>query len=680
MSYEGIVDFIKTYEVDGDFPYMLALSSTAVNDAPFEVDYVDLYDNYPAFAKEIKDNPEKIIEKSGWDIRTAAKQLNPERYEDDLTPITLRIKNYLGTHQIRTLGHKLIEQLTSIEGIITQMGVPYPEMVEICYKCLHCAAEVTMSQNSQFTRKPDQCPSYAPRDGCKNKKDFEIVPKKTKYREVQIGVMEENADDVSPGLLPKKFKIELDEALCDTVAAGSRVRLTGWIKGKLFKKNDNNPVIDLYFHVNNVEYLDIVDNHVEFNDDDVEQFHELIKREDYVEYLIKSVAPVLQGLDEIKLFLALQQVGGVEKRIGEEVKRGSIHGELAGDPSEGKSVLLTWASRLNNRGVSVTGGGASGVGLTASVNRNETTGDWMLQAGAFVLADRGHVSIDEIEKMRNEDREHIHPAMEQQIIAVNKAGINAQLYTRCSVLGASNPKDGKWKPELGIEGNVSNLPPALLSRFDCIFILINDRTLEEELERASFIINLHKNQDIGDVISEAFLKKFFTYAKMLKPRITDDVTDRLKELYGTLYSASKQMPDSIMVTPRQLEGLIRLSEASAKLHLREETTMSDAEIAIRVLRASLLQSAVDNETDNIDLKSLYGTKPTKGDRLKSVPVIVERLMNQSVDQTRVSRVVFIEYAHKTWKITEAQAGKFLENAIKDGSVYCPTPATLAVSQ
>jgi len=418
-------------------------------------------------------------------------------------------------------------------------------------------------------------------------------------------------------------------------------------------------------------------------DEDIDKYAEWVKDEEWIPRLIESTAPTLTGMNDIKLFLCLQQVGGVQKNIGGDYKRGSIHGLLGGDPGEGKSVCLEWAKRISPRGIGVAGGGASGVGLTASVKHDKESGDWILQAGAFVLADNGHVSVDEIEKMDDDDREHIHPAMERQIVPVNKAGINAELSARCSVLGACNPKNGMWNQYLSIEENVSNLPPALLTRFDCIFTLINNRVEDEERKRVKYVLDIHKGVNGHEHIDETELTKFFTYARELRPKLTDEVSDKLEEIYIQLFKAGKTQEErTVMITLRQLEGLVRLTEASAKLHLREDTTLEDAEIAVRVLKASLLQSALNQDTGNIDITQYYreyGPK-TKSQMIKETPQIIERLCRRSVDTSRVNRVDFIEESSKIWKCSKSDAGDVLNVLLKDGTVYCPTPYSIAVSQ
>lgn len=666
-SYDDFTSWVKLNKSE-------ELSSSAYYGKPIKIDYTELYDELQDFAFQLFQEPESILTESQRYLRNEARQLNPDMFVTEDDTVDIQIINLPDETDIKYLNHKNLGKLIQIEGIITQLGNPYPRMVDICYKCPVCLDTFYIHQDEQFTKQPEKC--FA----CDNRKGFIIVPDKTRYTTKQNGVIQELPEKTSGGSIPKNFKIEFTENLCDKVGVGGKVKLVGWIKGRLYKKNDPNPVLELYFYVNSITRSDELDIISEITEEEITEYHTWVQTEDFIEQLIASTAPTLKGLDEVKLFLCLQQVGGVSKKIGEEYKRGSIHGELAGDPGEGKSVCLEWAKRMSNRGIMVTGGGASGVGLTASADRDQLTGEWVLRAGALVLADKGHVSIDEIEKMRDEDREHIHPAMEAQRISVNKAGINAELYTRCSILGASNPKDGVWNTNIDIRGNVSNLPDTILTRFDCIFILTNDRKVEEELERADYVLDIHQKQITDQKISEEKLKKFFSYARTLKPRITDEVKERLRELYGVIFKAS-QLPDekTIMITLRQLEGLIRLSEASAKLHLRDETIIDDAEVAIRVLKASMLQSAVNSETGELDMGRFYSAPKTKRDMIREAPKILEFLCRQNIDETQVSKQRFVEYSSKRWNISSGDVGEIMNLLLKDGTFFCPTPYTLALS-
>jgi len=659
----SFVDFLKEYD---EGKYVKRIQQTALFNKPFIVDFSDLYLFDPEYTMTLVNDPEKLLPEMETELTYEVRLVNPKRGSNI---VKIRFINSTNKRTLRELDHTQLEKFIEVNGIVTQRTNPISKMVKSCYRCLQCGAQIFIDQESQFTMKPEKCPENTGRsNGCRNTKDFEIVPKLTEYKRVQSIKIQETPDQTPIGLLPKSIEVELEGDLCDVIQPGTRVVLLGWLKGRLFKKNDVNPVIDIYFYTNNAILKDNGDYSQEVTDEDIRRFHELVEREDFDDLLIRSTVPHLYGLKGIKKFMNLQQVGGVEKTIGEARKRGSIHGLLAGDPGEGKSDCLVWQSRLNTRGINVSGGGASGVGLTASVVKDPETSQWTLMAGAFVLADRGHVSVDEGEKMKNEDREHIHPAMEQQEININKAGINQPLPTRCSVLMAVNPDSGQWLEYQSFQENVSKIPIPLISRFDCIFILKNDREVEEEMVKADYILSLHRTESLGDVIDEDVLKKFYVYARQQKPVLTDEAESRLRELYKTLYSGSKQQ-NIIMITPRQLEGLIRLSEASAKLHLRDKVLLEDAEYAIDVMKASLLQSAIDSSTGSINIGKLYSGGDGAKERREALPRIVKQMSDENLDGDWVHEDDLRKYLMELWRIEELEATSLLHQAEKAKIIF-----------
>ena len=580
------------------------------------IDYTSiLYNHDQEYADRILVEPTLIDDLSGTASRLAD---NHKRVCIINLPYTKPI------HKLRSEDNY---NLIQIEGtVILRTGV-LSRPKTLVYSCPACPAEISVEQTEQWLITPEKCTN------CDNRKGFKKCYEKTTfddYQWIQVQELNENTQNSSA---PSKIKVLLRNSHVESCEVGDIIKLTG--VPKVLESSSTSKTLEMKTYIDSTG---IVNNRDEsrgaVTEDRIQQFHELAEREDFLDLMINSTASTLYGLNEEKLFLDLQQVGGVEKMVYGEYKRGSIHGWFPGDPSEGKSVMLDWATRMSQRGMSVGGGGASGVGLTASVRHDKDLSEWVLDPGALVLADNGHVSIDEIEKMRDEDRNAIHPAMEQQRITINKAGINANLLTRASVLGASNPKNGKWNKYMSIGANIDNLPPALHTRFDCIFLFINDREWEDEEKRAEHVINIH-SENIGDsdseLLDEKTMKQYFMYARTFKPKLTKKVTGRLKQVYKTLFDAGKaQEEETTMITLRQLEGLIRLTEASAKLHLRDVAIVEDAEVALRVLKASLFKTAFNEEKQVIDMSSFYkdtGKPRSKQDKI----LIVENMIKGYVE-------------------------------------------------
>jgi len=628
------------------------------------IDFITIINHDEPYSKAMLDSPEKEI-KILSEVASKLAGKTKTVFITNLPALNTPIHLLRSEHNFK---------LIQVDGIVTQRGIISSRPRIIYYHCPACGLDISVEQDEQWRITLDRC-------GCDNRKGFKIVTEKTIYDDYQWIELRELNENTPSGKSPDKIKVLLRNTLVDSCEVGEMITITS-IR-KTIQKAPNT----LYLEEKNYLLCTGLTNKtinlmLNLTDEDIEKYRKWVKDEKWINRLIESTAPTLTGMDDIKLFLCLQQVGGVQKNIGGDYKRGSIHGLLGGDPGEGKSVCLEWAKRVSPRGIGVAGGGASGVGLTASVKHDKESGDWVLQGGAFVLADNGHVSVDEIEKMDDDDREHIHPAMERQIVPVNKAGINAELSTRCSVLGACNPKNGMWNQYLSIEENVSNLPPALLTRFDCIFTLINNRGEDEERKRVKYVLDIHKGVNDHEHIDETELTKFFTYARELQPKLTDEVSDKLEEIYIQLFKAGKTQEErTVMITLRQLEGLVRLSEASAKLHLREETILEDAKIAVRVLKASLLQSALNHDTGNIDITQYYreyGAK-TQREMIQDAPRLLASILKSNVDTVKCDRREFVQRAVKVWNCQEGDVGRVLDVLLRDGTFYCPTPFTVTHS-
>ena len=611
------------------------ISQQLSNGKPYlDLDYHTLEIHDPKYAEELLKNPEPLLKPL---TKTASELAGHEKL--------VRIINLPHTTPIHELRSQHNYNLVQVEGtIILRTGILSRPSVLI-YKCPICNADIPVEQNEQWLKHPDECVN------CDNRKGFTKYYEKTIFDDYQWIQLQELNENTAGSRAPSKIKVLLKNNHVETCEVGDRVKLV--VIPKVLEQSQKSSNLELKTYLDCIGLMNFSEEETSQITEEMRQkFHELVETDNYIENLIDNTAPSLYGLRDEKLFINLQQVGGVSKHSEGEYKRGSIHGWFPGDPSEGKSVLMEWSVRMSQKGIYASGGGATGVGLTASVRHDKDLGEWVLDPGALVLADNGHVGIDEIEKMRDEDREAIHPAMEQQRVFINKAGINADMFSRCSVLGASNPKSGKWNKYVSISENIDNLPPALVTRFDCIFLFINDREWKEEQKRAEHVISVHRKKTglKRENIPEKTLKQFFVYARTFKPELTDEVTERLLEVYKTLFEAGKaQETETVMITLRLLEGLIRLAEASAKLHLREVTTMVDADIALRVMKASLFKSALNPETGLIDVSQFYkdsGKAKSKKDRYDAIEKIIRDYTREN-DCRTVNEVTLLSLLYKS---------------------------------
>ena len=341
----------------------------------------------------------------------------------------------------------------------------------------------------------------------------------------------------------------------------------------------------------------------------MEEIKEIARRENVIHYLAQSLAPSIFGHEKIKEAMVLQLAGGCRKvRPDGIITRGDMHMLLIGDPGSGKSQLLKRVTKVAPKSRFTSGKGATGAGLTASVVKDEFLGGWSLEAGTLVLANRGFAIIDELDKMTKEDRSALHEALEQQTISIAKANIQATLRCETTVLAAANPKFGRFDP-YDLIANQINLPPTLINRFDLIFPVKDMPSREKDEETAAFILSFHKTPEkaVADIPTE-LLRKFFVYCRQkMNPVMTDDAINEIKDYYVSMRNSgisNEAGVKSIPITARQLEGLVRLAEAAAKIRFGEEVTKQDAQKAIELVNYCLNQIAKDSETGQIDIDRL----------------------------------------------------------------------------
>ena len=425
-------------------------------------------------------------------------------------------------------------------------------------------------------------------------------------------VIEESPESLSGGEQPKRINVFLKEDLVEPrmeekTTPGSRVMVIGILKEVPvpLQTGGLSTRFEIAIEANNLIPLEETFDELKISDEDESQIIEMAQDPKIFWKLARSIAPSIFGYEEIKQSLVLQLFGGVKKIHADGSKsRGDIHILLVGDPGVAKSVTLTFMASISPKGRYVVGKSASGAGLTATVVRDEFLRGWSLEAGAIVLANKGLVCIDELEKMDPGDRSAMHEAMEQQTVTISKANVQASLRAETSVLAAANPKFGRFDPYQPI-GQQIDIPPTLINRFDVIFTLrdIPDKDKDEAI--ATHVLSEHKNEGESMMIDKLLFRKYVAYAKQrVKPLLTDKAINEIKNFYVTLRNSpvsSESATRPIPISARQLGALIRMSEASAKIKLREEVTIEDAKIAIDLMKYYLMQVGYDYESKTFDI-------------------------------------------------------------------------------
>jgi len=494
----------------------------------------------------------------------------------------------------RAIGSSFIGKMICIEGIVTSVSLVRPKLQLSAHYCKE-EDEFFIKEYRDGTMVSKMAPTnfiYPLKD--QNSHLLSSQFGLSKYVDFQTIKIQEMPENSPPGQLPRSIECILTEDLVDATKPGDRIKVFGIYKSFCYGNNVFPSQFRTVLIANNIQYLKALEN---------VQMVELTKKLDMFKLLASSnikysaIAPTICGYDEIKKALALMMVGGNEvvMKNGSRI-RGDINILLVGDPSTAKSQLLRYALNFVPLGIATTGRGSSGVGLTAAVVLDKETGDKRLEAGAMVLADRGLVCIDELDKMSPLDRIAIHEVMEQQTVTIAKAGIHTTLNARCSVLAAANPMLGSYNENKSVQDNIK-LPESLLTRFDLIFVTLDTHDAERDDIISKHVLNMHISEDKnGAEISQSLFKEFIAYAKSLKPKLTHEAASMITREYTQLREIkdSKQLMSNI--TPRMLETLIRLSTAHAKLRLSEVVEAEDAKSSIELLRSNLTKKTVRRTT------------------------------------------------------------------------------------
>jgi replicative DNA helicase Mcm len=338
--------------------------------------------------------------------------------------------------------------------------------------------------------------------------------------------------------------------------------------------------------------------------------------------------------------------------------------------------MLKYVSKLAPRGIYTSGKGTSGVGLTAAAVRDEF-GGWSLEAGALVLGDRGNVCVDELDKMRSEDRSAIHEALEQQTISIAKAGIMATLNARCSVLAAANPKFGRFDQYKSI-GEQIDLPSPILSRFDLIFVVEDKPNVDKDKKLAAHILRIHKDTSIPFEIEPELLRKYIAYARReVSPKLTDDAIAVLQEFYVGMRGGAAEDDSPVPITARQLEALIRLSEASSRIRLGTEVTGVDAKRAITIQQKCMKQVGYDPETGKLDIDKVEG-RPAKSDRDK-IRIVTEVIGELGEEYGgRTPKNILITEMSDRYNMSEEKAEEILRILKRKGIIFEPQQGYLKI--
>lgn len=529
-----------------------------------------------------------------------------------LEKANVRIEGLQIDTKIKAIWSEDGNKLVSIRGIVTKVTDARPKLVMGAFECPFCHHVFVKSQNSQQFSEPYECPQEDGGCGRRGQK-FSLVGDKSKFIIAQTITLQEPPEELRGGEMPQSVKVSLEDDLAGKVYPGDLVTIIGVVRLiQAYTQSGKSLTFDVYVDANSLSKLEKGFEEIEITPDDEKAIEKLKNDPNIYDKLIESIAPSIYGNKEIKEALALQLFGGVQKILPDGTRlRGDLHILLIGDPGLAKSQFLVYSTSIAPRGVFVAGGGSSGVGLTASAIHDKATGRWNLEAGVLVLADKGIAAVDELEKMREEERDKIHTALEQQVVNIAKAGINATLNARCGLLASANPKHGRFDSYSSYAEQI-NLPPTLLSRFDLIFTMRDIPNENTDKQVSGHILGAYtygNSVNGGDdrfnpTISNELFRKYIAVAKRIKPQLTDEASTKIRDFYvGIRHDYGDG--DSLPLTARQLQALIRLATAVARARLSKEITEGDADQAIKLLNYCLKTTYTDPETGKVDVDWIH---------------------------------------------------------------------------
>ncbi len=655
-------------------PQLLDLPLNYPQKRSLNVDLKDLAKNNSDLADAISDKPDHYV--------IAAQEALSRLLKDAIPNFKGKVRfGNLDSPEVfvKNLGAEHLNKLVQVQGAVTLMTDIRPRMQVALWECAYCESTTKNFPDKGGVKAPLLC-------GKCGRKEFVLIEASSEFVNTQQGQMQDLLERVSGSSTPAHVDLWFEEDLANIVTPGETVTLTGILRlmPRMDKGRGKSAVYGKAFDVVHVKKEEKEFEEIEISKEDEKKIIELSQNPRLRDLFVASIAPSIWGHNEVKQAIALQLFGGAPDKIladGNRV-RSDAHVLLVGDPGTAKSQLLKFTESLAPKCIYVAGRGASGVGLTASAEKDKTGEGWVLKAGALVLASGGLVAIDEFDKMDEQDRANIHEALEQQQISIAKAGIVTRFKAKTSVLAAANPKLGRFDPNTPIASQFE-IPPTLLSRFDLIFTIRDvldesrDRKMAEHILRGLKYAGEGIEQKEEDEkteegllppIDKDLLRKYIAYARRnIRPVLTPEAMDAIKDYYVGLRELGKK-EQTFPITPRDLEGLVRLAEATAKMRLSLKVELQDAAFAIALKDFVLKDVFVDKQTGKLDVDViLTGRSKAKTDKIRTITNVIVELQKE-FDWVETNKVLA---RVSELGVDEQEALKIIQELSSQGELYSP---------